>query len=164
MKALDQAQMLEATRLTRAGRLIEAVSLLQRALGGDAAEYATPERSSAARLTPPTIDGEIVADVMSDRSAAAALLPHDWKIKLRGLGRARNLRPADIAPSAGRYISGSFSNAAGSRSYKLYIPSRQGDQPNPLIVMLHGCTQSADDFAAGTRMNFAAEVRGCFVV
>jgi poly(hydroxyalkanoate) depolymerase family esterase len=30
--------------------------------------------------------------------------------------------------------------------------------------MLHGCTQSPDDFAAGTRMNFLAEERNCFVV
>ena len=29
--------------------------------------------------------------------------------------------------------------------------------------MLHGCTQSPDDFAAGTRMNFIAEEQNCFV-
>ena len=30
--------------------------------------------------------------------------------------------------------------------------------------MLHGCTQSPDDFAAGTRMNFIAEEQNCLVV
>src|SRR5260370_21798626 len=30
--------------------------------------------------------------------------------------------------------------------------------------MLHGCTQSPDDFAAGTKMNFIAEEQTCFVV
>jgi poly(hydroxyalkanoate) depolymerase family esterase len=29
--------------------------------------------------------------------------------------------------------------------------------------MLHGCTQSPDDFAAGTQMNLAAEANDCFV-
>jgi poly(hydroxyalkanoate) depolymerase family esterase len=88
--------------------------------------------------------------------------PVDWKAKLPGL-KGRHVQPADIAPSAGRYVTGSYSAAAGRRSFKLYVPSRHDDQPSPLIVMLHGCTQSADDFAAGTRMNFAAEKRGCFV-
>lgn len=63
-----------------------------------------------------------------------------------------------------RFIAGAFSNEAGSRTYKLFIPSRFQGQQLPLIVMLHGCTQSPDDFAAGTRMNFLAEERDCFVV
>jgi poly(hydroxyalkanoate) depolymerase family esterase len=70
----------------------------------------------------------------------------------------------DIAPEGARFIDGSYSNPAGSRDYRLFIPSRYHGHPLPLIVMLHGCTQSPDDFAAGTRMNFSAEAQPCFVV
>jgi poly(hydroxyalkanoate) depolymerase family esterase len=173
MKMMDPAQMQEATRLTRAGQLMEAVTLLQRALGGGLAASDAPEQSTVMRLIEPlTIEGSGVGDAPPHPTAAEAPAPMgiapplfgDWQSKLPILARGRTVQPADIAPAAGRYVTGSFSNGAGSLAYKLYIPSRHGDGPRPLIVMLHGCTQSADDFAAGTRMNFAAEAQGCFVV
>ena len=60
-------------------------------------------------------------------------------------------------PDAGRFLTAAFTGQAGTRAYKLYIPSTYQGRPLPLVVMLHGCTQSADDFAAGTRMNVVAE-------
>jgi poly(hydroxyalkanoate) depolymerase family esterase len=67
-------------------------------------------------------------------------------------------------PQGAQFLSGSFSNESGRRPYKLYVPSGYNGEKVPLIVMLHGCTQSPDDFAAGTRMNIAAEEQTCLVV
>jgi poly(hydroxyalkanoate) depolymerase family esterase len=69
----------------------------------------------------------------------------------------------DVVPTGGQFIEAVYSNAAGSRAYKLYIPSGYRGQAVPLVVMLHGCTQSPDDFAAGTRMNAIAEEQTCLV-
>lgn len=78
----------------------------------------------------------------------------------------RPTAPADqVRP--GEFVSRSFTNHAGTRAYKLYVPasySAQLGEPVPVVVMLHGCTQSPDDFAAGTRMNALAEQRGFLVV
>ncbi|MFN8453061.1 MAG: PHB depolymerase family esterase [Anaerolineae bacterium] len=63
----------------------------------------------------------------------------------------------------GRFISASYTNQAGTRSYKLYLPGAYQGQAWPLVVMLHGCTQSPDDFATATRMNELAEA-GSFLV
>lgn len=68
------------------------------------------------------------------------------------------------APTPGAFSTHSYANAAGHRTYKLYVPAQYNGQPMPLVVMLHGCTQDADDFAAGTQMNALAERDGCMVV
>lgn len=77
---------------------------------------------------------------------------------------ARPLNDSPQASGIGRFEAGSFSGAFGSRSYKLFEPGRHEGRALPLVVMLHGCTQDADDFAAGTRMNALAEERGLFVL
>lgn len=49
--------------------------------------------------------------------------------------------------------------------YKLYVPGEDhSDKEFPLLVMLHGCSQNPDDFAAGTNMNNLAEKEGFFVL
>jgi poly(hydroxyalkanoate) depolymerase family esterase len=71
--------------------------------------------------------------------------------------------PFEVLPEGARFEERSFANQAGSRAYKLYVPSNYKGEPLPLVIMLHGCTQSPDDFAAGTRMNQIAEEVGFLV-
>lgn len=78
------------------------------------------------------------------------------------LRRAFRYRRSNKAP--GRFIKRSYTNAAGTRSYQTYLPARYHGQTLPLIVMLHGCKQTPDDFAAGTRMNQLADQLGFIVL
>lgn len=65
---------------------------------------------------------------------------------------------------AQRFEAGVHAEGAVRREYKLYVPPGAGREPLPLVVMLHGCTQNPDDFAAGTAMNEAALVQGFYVL
>ena len=168
---LNPNMMLEATRLTRVGRLTEATALLQRMLRGEPApnmSFGGVGDAALAGRPPPIIDANDEMD--RPRSGAATSARPNRFGELRALfDRVRRRSPGpvstpDIVPAGGKFIGATYSNPAGTRAYKLYIPSRYQGQALPLVIMLHGCTQSPDDFAAGTRMNFIAEEQTCLVV
>jgi poly(hydroxyalkanoate) depolymerase family esterase len=67
-------------------------------------------------------------------------------------------------PAPGRFARRIYVTRAGTRFYKLYLPACYRGQSLPLVVMLHGCKQTPDDFAAGTRMNQLADEYGFIAV
>jgi poly(hydroxyalkanoate) depolymerase family esterase len=93
-------------------------------------------------------------------AGARAALQRAWSdaaARTRLPGR-RALRPAS-------FESGLFAAPSGGmREYKLFVPAGVERVARPLVVMLHGCGQDPDDFAAGTRMNEHAQERGWFVL
>jgi poly(hydroxyalkanoate) depolymerase family esterase len=68
------------------------------------------------------------------------------------------------AAAPGQFLTHAFANHAGSRAYKLYVPTGFHGQALPLVVLLHGCKQHPDDFAAGTGFNLLAEETPCLVL
>lgn len=151
-------RMEEATRLTRAGKLTEATELLR---------HWRSNRAPAADPAPLRVTAGVGAAAAAAPSGlnllrtAFSSLSGGFENPFDPLPRAE--ARADAPPAAGRFLAAQFSNHAGSRPYKLYVPAAHRGAPLPLVVMLHGCTQSPDDFAAGTRMNGFAEELGFLV-
>jgi len=151
----SKIDMMKATRLTREGRLGEAVALLRDALTGGSSSGMPVSESEKPRNAVGQLFGQTRTQGALDALAALAGRAEKALLKV-----APALSPV---PKQARFESYSFSNEAGSRTYKLYVPSGYDGRALPLVVMLHGCTQSPDDFAAGTRMNLVAEEHGFFV-
>jgi poly(hydroxyalkanoate) depolymerase family esterase len=88
-------------------------------------------------------------------------LLHRPEVLASGLGvmSPPNLRERgpSHAPDGAAFLTRNHACAAGSRDYRLYVPSGRSGHARALVVMLHGCTQTPDDFAAGTGMNELAE-------
>jgi poly(hydroxyalkanoate) depolymerase family esterase len=98
-------------------------------------------------------------DEMSQLSMPQTLPGSLGKLKQGGLANRFPAHAPAPVPDGAQFVAATFSSEVGTRPYKLFIPSRYRGEPVPLIVMLHGCTQSPDDFAVGTRMNDLAEER-----
>ena len=179
------AGMAEATRLTRAGQLAEATRIIQRTLRGEPAPNVSRAEPGSAD-TPiegefRVIDDSPPAGGSSMKGATPGIGAGTESVKASPAARVGIFSPGTMQPpgsmrsfrgrvhpvtpdempslvhAGGKFVDGTYTNKAGTRPYKLYVPSGYTGQAVPLMVMLHGCTQTPVDFAAGTRMNVLAE-------
>jgi poly(hydroxyalkanoate) depolymerase family esterase len=147
MNAMN-ATMQQAMRLMRSGALRAATRTLQQRLAGvpadGAPQHATSASSEGSARTPvqgtSCIDGEFR---VVDRAGPTPSLRKNHGDAIDGTFRQEHFR-----------------SSAGALDYKLYIPAGLQGSRAPLLLMLHGCTQSPDDFAIGTRMNQLASEHG----
>ncbi|QHI97784.1 PHB depolymerase family esterase [Xylophilus rhododendri] len=131
-----QKLMAQAARLTQGGQLAEATTLLRSWMGGGLGTVPGMPQDGAQ-------DADVI-DVTARRVDAPEQEP---------------------TRQEGGFTAHSFAGTADRRDYKLFLPAGAGAAgPMPLLVMLHGCTQNPDDFAAGTRMNQLAQARGWAVL
>lgn len=153
------AAMMEALRLTRSGRLTEATALLQQDLGGGTSPTAVLEAWTVTRIHPTDRGGETSTDgraplrraLPMKAQTAPAIQPRERPG--RSSATSRTLASGGVSGGIRRTT---YTGAAGSRSYELFVPSDCAPGL-PLVVMLHGGTQTASDFAAGTRMSELAQ-------
>ena len=138
-----QTLMREATRLTQDGQLQAATQALQRALGGGmqpSMEDAPATEATRANDSSLILDGCVFETVECTTARTRAGFDQET------------------------FTSASHTHAGITRRYKLYTPPRIAGHASALVVMLHGCTQNPDDFAAGTGMNALAREQGFIVL
>ncbi|MEM7567698.1 MAG: PHB depolymerase family esterase [Pseudomonadota bacterium] len=132
-------------------------------------------RPSRRARTQPIDVGAVISDALSAAGlTGGGVLPSDGahalnmpSLDLSALGRlpggldlpGRPDAPPPI-PEGGTWEARRHDGTAGSRDYQLFVPE---GAPEGLLVMLHGCTQTPEDFARGTRMNHAAAEAGLAV-
>ena len=168
-KPLDR--MARATQLVRQGRLDEATALLQGTNAKTGKANAAPNataRLNKVKADPGSLHGRLAGNLGRLGGLASGRNPLPDMDDLRAasvLARAKRGSGASpvLAPGA-RYEWRTHKGPHGSRRYRLYVPAATSVRAMPLVVMLHGCTQDADDFAAGTRICEAAERHGFMVV
>ena len=151
--------MQDALQLVKSGQVLQATAAIQMALNGN--QPIVPNKP----LDPHVIEGEVIKPNTPKASTEPLAAFQTWLDKFQvplAETKTANHSPLEI-PKGAQFLAKTYHNAQGLRDYKLYVPSQYQGQAMPLVVMLHGCTQSADDFAAGTQMNALAEEFGVLV-
>jgi poly(hydroxyalkanoate) depolymerase family esterase len=161
----------DALALVREGRLQEATEMLM----GHSQPPANPAAPQTDRrfsnVLARGIDG--VQDVLAKdarRPAPAPLASSPHAASAAPSATANPPGPQARATAThteepGRFERVAFTHSGISHTYWLYTPQAAAPADGrPLVMMLHGCTQDARDFARGTRMNAVAETAGALVL
>ncbi len=144
---MAQYWMVDALRLTRSGNLMEATASIRKALGmsGTAASVRSGQTEAG------------VIDLTSQRGVwRATAATGDLSSAPTSEGET------DRVKEKSRFDEKMYRSTEGSMEYRLYRPA-DAAAGMPLVVMLHGCTQSPEDFACGTGMNQLADEFGFLV-
>ena len=178
-------KILAATRLTRRGDLGQATAAIQRALAQEAPAARPAASAHAAGASNGAADAQVLDGLVREVEPLRRTPAPRVEVTLSGAGGAvtdfevEALEHVEAEAAAGvglgsetdlerrrseRFTESSFTAAAGTRGFKLFEPAGFEGRALPLVVMLHGCTQDPDDFAAGTRMNRYAQEHGLLVL
>jgi poly(hydroxyalkanoate) depolymerase family esterase len=104
---------------------------------------AQPANAAATAVRKPAASRQTIESRV--RPARDAWLKGDW---------TRSFHSAPPAPG----------DLVSHLAYGLYMPAAKGKDKRPLVVMLHGCKQTSEEFAQGTRMNALADEYGFAVL
>jgi len=127
--------------LVRRGDLAAATAAIRNRLAGMAA----PPSAPAAEGLVVEGDFRVIPDAANDDAPGVATTP-------------------DAPPGGQTRVAATFRSRHGDRDYLLYEPAVRLASPGPLLLMMHGCTQDAADFARGTRMHVRAAAERYTVV
>ena len=144
----------DALGLVKKSDLSGATALIRKALSGEPAE----ESESESKATPSVGEGHPAPPCAVRWAKPCALCAPGRRAP------ARPPRPPEAEPDLGeRFLRRTYSGAAGSLDYRLYVPAAHEGRDLALVLMLHGCGQDPEDFALGTQMNAVAEEFGLVV-
>jgi len=145
-----RTSMRQATRLTHAGNLHKATALIQRSLGAvTRTGHATPAQQAPHQSGSRAVPDPAVVSVKDGQAASRQPDAADFR--------------ATGEPPDTRIERATVSSHGIDLDYRLASPQDRA-RAAPLILMLHECTQDADDFAIGTDMDRLATTAGFHVL